>query len=223
LNEADIILLQEMDTDGAEKIAQRLNYNYIYYPATIHRRHNRDFGNSILSKWPISKEMKLILPHEHPINRQKRIAAVATIELAGYEVLTYSVHTETTLLPHQKRMDQVEWIAGSIPADRQHVIVGGDFNTAFSRCILETDRLMGDAGLKRASSFTRPTARIAPLGLLRFQLDHVFTRGWHVIDSGVVRVPYASDHFPVWVVLQPELTIEAVPAEQAQTDADWQS
>jgi len=201
LSDADILLLQEMDTIGAEQVARQLNYNYIYYPATVHRKHKRNFGNSILSKWRISQEQKLILPHKHPINRQKRIAAVATIHLADVEILTYSVHTETTLLPHQKRMDQVDWIASSIPPYWQHVIVGGDFNTAFPRCIVETERLMGEAGLRRASDATGPTVKVDPLGLLKFKLDHVFTRGLHVIDSGIVTGAQASDHYPVWVTL----------------------
>jgi endonuclease/exonuclease/phosphatase family metal-dependent hydrolase len=102
-------------------------------------------------------------------------------------------------------MQQVDWIASSIPPDWQHVIVGGDFNTAFAKCRFETQRLMEEAGLQRASEPTGPTVKVDPLGLLRFQLDHVFTRGLHVVDCGVVKGAQASDHFPVWVTLQLDL------------------
>jgi endonuclease/exonuclease/phosphatase family metal-dependent hydrolase len=205
LYDADIVLLQEMDTAGAERVARTLNYNYIYYPASLHGRHQRDFGNSIITKWPISQGQKIILPHHNPINRQKRIATVATIHLGIFDILTYSVHTETSWMPRQKRLDQIDSIASSIPPDWQHVIVGGDFNTAFQRCLVETERLFGEIGLQRASDSVGPTHRVARLGLLKFHLDHVFTKGLCVIDSGVIPQAVASDHYPVWLLLQPEL------------------
>lgn len=43
---ADIILLQEMDELGVELLAKDLGYNYVYYPASIHPRHKKKFGNA---------------------------------------------------------------------------------------------------------------------------------------------------------------------------------
>ena len=67
LQDADILLLQEMDASGVEQVAQNLGYDYIYYPASIHVRHGRDFGNAILSRWPISHPSKVILPNTFPM------------------------------------------------------------------------------------------------------------------------------------------------------------
>ncbi|HEX5809487.1 MAG TPA: endonuclease/exonuclease/phosphatase family protein, partial [Anaerolineales bacterium] len=60
--ELDIILLQEMDEAGTRQIAQKLDLNYVYFPAAIEPTYDRDFGNAILSRWPIVEAKKVILP-----------------------------------------------------------------------------------------------------------------------------------------------------------------
>ena len=56
LRGADVVLLQEMDADGTERIANALEMFWVYYPAAIHPKRGRDFGNAILSRWPIVAE-----------------------------------------------------------------------------------------------------------------------------------------------------------------------
>jgi hypothetical protein len=70
----DILLLQEVDEIETERIARALKQNYVYYPASVHTKHDKNFGNAILSNWPIKESEKLILPHENPKNGQIRIA-----------------------------------------------------------------------------------------------------------------------------------------------------
>ena len=43
LRDAHILLLQEMDEASVEQLAQALHYNYVYFPAAIHRRHRKNF------------------------------------------------------------------------------------------------------------------------------------------------------------------------------------
>jgi len=69
----DILLLQEVDEIETERIARALKYNYVYYPASVHTKHDKNFGNAILSSWTIKEVEKLILPHENPKNGQIRI------------------------------------------------------------------------------------------------------------------------------------------------------
>ena len=57
LSSADVILLQEMDEAGVEYIARNLNMDYVYYPACF-QRHQKNFGNAILAKWPLSNPQK---------------------------------------------------------------------------------------------------------------------------------------------------------------------
>src|SRR6185436_18131400 len=59
LRGADVIALQEMDAPGTAAIAEALGMNYVYYPASRHPKTGRDFGNAILSPWPIEASRKV--------------------------------------------------------------------------------------------------------------------------------------------------------------------
>jgi endonuclease/exonuclease/phosphatase (EEP) superfamily protein YafD len=199
LRGSDFFLLQEMDEFGTERIARELQCNFVYYPASMPKRTARNFGSAILSRWPLTNEEKLILPHKHPTNKQLRIAAKATAILPDREVTLYSVHTETYTVITRHRKAQIETIVNDIGAGENAVIVGGDFNTVSGRSIRRLKRLFGAIGLVRASSgagttvkkyYTRPSAA-----------DHIFTRGFAVKDRGSLHATMASDHFPVWVEL----------------------
>jgi endonuclease/exonuclease/phosphatase family metal-dependent hydrolase len=205
LARADIVLLQEMDEAGVELMAKQLGYNYVYYPASIHDRHNRTFGNAILSKWPIVDSAKILLPHHSPTNEQRRIAVRAVIEVGEREVLAYSVHTETIVLSAKKRGEQIDALVDDIKAQPQrHVVVGGDFNTFTQSSIDDLESTMAEAGLERISAGTGAT--VLSLGGFGFTLDHLFAKNMTLLDSGVWPDTSASDHAPVWAVLSPYLT-----------------
>lgn len=195
---ADIILLQEMDESGTEDIARALRCNFVYYPATV-SRHGRNFGNAILARWPLSDARKLILPELHPFNQVMRIAAGATVRIAGLDVMVYSVHTEIFTVSTAHRRSQVVAIVDDIGPGDSPVIVGGDFNTVTKRGInWITDRFAA-IGLSRKSAGVGPT--VARLGVKPSAADHIFTRGFCRVGRGKVEEAKASDHFPVWVQL----------------------
>ncbi len=74
----DILLLQEMDEPGLEQISRDLQLNYVYYPAAVESTYRKDFGNAVLSPWPIVEFAEIdpaahqfLKPHEarcHPGN-----------------------------------------------------------------------------------------------------------------------------------------------------------
>jgi endonuclease/exonuclease/phosphatase family metal-dependent hydrolase len=196
LKGADILLLQEMDEEGVEAIARALEYNYVYFPASVHSRHGRNFGNAILSKWPLANPAKLMLPHENPQNGQRRIATRAETTIGDEKLLVYSVHTETAVLGGEKRYEQVQAIVDDISDDPTHVLVGGDFNTLTDGEIAELEGQFVPAGLIRGSAGADPTVE---KGGVDFSLDHIFTKGGPVIGNGVWTESDASDHSPVWV------------------------
>jgi endonuclease/exonuclease/phosphatase family metal-dependent hydrolase len=200
--DADIILLQEMADDGVATIAQRLNYNFIYYPASIHYKHGKNYGNAILSKWPIKDYRKIVLPYEHPMNKQIRIAALATVVIGKFEILTYSVHTEMFWLGGKKKLDQVDSILRSVADHFEHVIIGGDFNTNTENGVRETEKLFTQAGFLRASKRVGATSKVDLLGLTDFELDHIFVKGLTPITCGKCEETQSSDHYPVWVTLR---------------------
>ena len=199
VRDPDILLLQEMDEHGTERVARALGHNYVYYPASVFPWTRRNFGNAILSKWSISEPGKILLPYRGWLNQQLRIATRATIAVNGVEVTTYSVHTETYTLPPPQRKAQVAAIVEDIGNGNGHVVVGGDFNTVSKRSIKRTMGQFADIDLVRATTGLGPTINI--LGLQPVALDHVFTRGLTVLGAGKVETIKASDHFPVWVEL----------------------
>jgi endonuclease/exonuclease/phosphatase family metal-dependent hydrolase len=200
LKDADIILLQEMDETGTEAIAQALGYNYVYYPASIHSRSDKNFGNAILAKWPIHAPEKIILPYKSPRNQEIRIAVKAIVTIDGMEIPTYSVHTETFWLGRQKRDAQVDALIESIDTNQPHIIVGGDFNTLTPKSVTELQDSFTEVGMERATEGIGYTAQYSAL---EFTLDHIFTKGMTVIDVGKSDDAEASDHLPIWAKLRP--------------------
>ena len=202
LRDADILLLQEMDNQGSDKIAQALEYNYIYYPALMNPRKNRYVGNAILTKWPICETAKILLPHENPVNKQRRIAVYATITINNQAINIYSVHIEPLWLSRSKRVDQVNALINHIlerDTPSPYIIVGGDFNTLMGSEIETFTRRFRTAGLERHTAGVGPTYNVFGV-----ELDHIYTKGMRAIVAGKVEKSKASNHFPVWVKLEKE-------------------
>src|SRR5687767_7224596 len=82
LREADVVLLQEMDHPGTRRVAQALGMAYVYYPGTFSLKTRRDFGNAVLSRWPVVEDSKILLPHLGLFGRLQRTATAATIQRA---------------------------------------------------------------------------------------------------------------------------------------------
>lgn len=194
----DVIMLQEMDETGTDKIAQTLSMDYVYYPASVHR-HNKNFGNAILTRWPITATQKLILPRRHPANHQMRLATKARIQVGETAVSIYCVHTEVYLTTRQYRRDQIEAIATDINNAGPHVIIGGDFNTVRRTSIQRLVDYFGELGFIRASKGVGPT--IKKMHVSPSAADHIFTRGMTVMGAGRQKETHGSDHYPIWVQL----------------------
>lgn len=212
LQGADILLLQEMDEAGVEAIARELKYNYVYFPASVHTHHDKNFGNAILAKWPMSAPAKVVLPHANPKNKQTRIASRAIVTVGETELLVYSVHTETFYLSGRKRAEQIGSLERDIGEEKATVIVGGDFNTFTPPGVAALERRLGQIGLTRVSKGSGPTFKY---GLLTFTVDHMLAKGVTVSEAGAWSQTEASDHFPVWVNL---LVDPAKAAQPGQPD-----
>lgn len=194
----DVVMLQEMDEMGTDRIAREMAMDYVYYPASIHK-HDHNFGNAVLSRWPIIRSQKLILPRHHPVNNQIRIAAKAKLDVGGTAVCVYCVHTEVYLTSRQYRRDQIEAITDDINNAGPHVIVGGDFNTVRRSSIRRLAEQFEQMGFIRASKGVGPTVkklRVSPSAA-----DHIFTRGMSVVQAGREKEVTGSDHYPIWVQL----------------------
>jgi endonuclease/exonuclease/phosphatase family metal-dependent hydrolase len=190
LQAADVIAMQEMHEVAVERVADALGMGYVYYPATLHSKHERNFGNAIFSRWPIVDDRKHVLPHLARFRRTQRIAVSGTIEVAGVPVRVFSIHLATMLdNPASAQRAQVRTILEEAePYER--VIIAGDLNG------------YGVGHEFVRGGFAWPTRNIGATMRL-WSVDHVFLRGMELTGSGtnvgVVRETRgASDHRPVW-------------------------
>jgi len=197
LKDADIIMLQEMHPEGTDRIAKALGYRYIYYPASV-RSNGDDFGNAVLTRWDIVGDQKVLLPHAHPVNGQRRIAVRTDIDINGHVVQAYSVHTETAWMGVEARVNQVRAVVASLDEEIRPAVIAGDFNTMEPAALPLFEDIFEDAGFERATDGVGHTCRA---GFFKFEFDHVFTRGVEIIRAGKVENAEASDHLPLWVEL----------------------
>ncbi|MEO6055467.1 MAG: endonuclease/exonuclease/phosphatase family protein [Gemmatimonadales bacterium] len=196
LRGADILALEEMDNVGVDRIARALQLNYVYYPSIIHPTDGRYFGPAILSRWPIERSWKLILPHEGKLRHQRRTATAAVVRVRGQAVRVYAVHLETPFrVSDAAREDQVRMVLDDASAFRGPVVIAGDFNS------------YGVGPVLVRHGFRWLTDRLDPT-ISFFSWDHIFVRGLapaRPASAGVVhQVRGASDHRPVWAVVGPE-------------------
>jgi len=195
LIDADIVVLQEMDPDGTRRIADALGMAWVYYPSAIHPKRGLDFGNAVLSRWPIVADRKLILPHIAGLRHAQRIATAVTVLVDSIPVRVYSAHlgTPSDIRP-SKRRDQARAIVADAAA-YPLVIVAGDMN---SHGIGKEFVTHGFFWPTEHNGFTTAV----------FNWDHVFLKGFapplvQQKPAGIVRDTLrTSDHDPVWAVAQ---------------------
>lgn len=189
LQGVDVLLLQEMDADGVRRIARALDMGFVYYPASRDLGNGRDFGNAVLSRWPIVDDAKILLPGIAPFGRRRRTATAATLQIGDVQLRVYSVHLGTLVNvgPVAQRLQFDVVLADA--ARYRHVVLGGDLNTS----------AVGGRAVDRG--FAWPT-KDGPPTLTWGRWDHIFFKG---LDGAgpeatgtVMDVRGASDHRPVW-------------------------
>jgi endonuclease/exonuclease/phosphatase family metal-dependent hydrolase len=166
---------------------------------------DEDRGNAILSTEALHELTAVELPFE----RQRRVAAAATIRLrtadgGEWPLRVVSAHFESTIparrlwvFAARARARQARGLLGALPADSP-VVVGGDFNTWFGFAD-SAYRILAAAVPDAAGADRRPT-----FGRW-FRLDHLFSRvpaGWRAV-GGRLDDRLGSDHFPLLARLRP--------------------
>jgi len=195
LQDADVLLLQEVNLKGVEAIAQKLHDNYVYYPAAYHRERREEYGNAILTKWPITDPEKLALPNWLPGWLESRNAAKTRISVGEREILVYSVHLDVFWMVPGWVKSQGEFLVEEASNEDAFVIQGGDYNTWNAGSIAVLEKEYSEAGLERLTTGTGYTFESS---VLKLTLDHIFSTEVNAYQSGVYRHTDASDHFPVW-------------------------
>jgi endonuclease/exonuclease/phosphatase family metal-dependent hydrolase len=206
LQGADLVALQEMDAPGTERIARALGMNAVYFPSGVHPKHDRDFGCALLSPWPLVEPRKLVLPHGARGSGLRRAATIATLVRGASRVRAYSVHLPSPLaISGGSRKQELRVLAQDALASADPVVILGDFN---SHDKLEELQREGLSWLTRKLG---STTRFKLLGIpiANMGYDHVVTKRLRLAAGddvlGIVSDNRgASDHRPIWAVLEGE-------------------
>ena len=194
LRDADVVLLQEMNAEGVAAVAKALRMNSAYFPATRQPGGGPDWGNAVLSPWPIEEPRKILLPHLGRVRRRGRIATSVLVRYRSSLVRVYSTHLGSLWdMGEASRRDQATRILDDADRNRDPVVVAGDFNSETVGQLFE------------ARGYCWPTRGVGPT-IHRFSVDHLFARGLcgapGAARGGVASdVKDASDHRPVWAIL----------------------
>ena len=202
--DADVVCLQEVRSFNRQQ-ARRFKYwpelgqaDYLapegYTPiyrtnaVTKHGEH----GNALLSRWPVLEQR-----HEDMSDHrlEQRGLLHVTLHLQSREVHVIVVHLGLLPGSRLRQTQQLhDFIEREVPADAP-LLVAGDFND-WGRAVA---RMMATVGLHTNEGKKHPTY---PSRLPLVQLDHVYARGLHRVNTQVPRGPIwgrMSDHLPLLV------------------------
>jgi endonuclease/exonuclease/phosphatase family metal-dependent hydrolase len=185
------VLLQEMNAPGTAHIAEALGLHWVYYPASRGTQDTSDFGNAVLSRWPIEVDGKLLLPHLGRGIHRARTATWAQVALPGGPIRVYSLHLGSPIgTSPGNRADQADTVVEDALKVEGPILVGGDFNSKSA------------AGRLAKRGFLWPTEN-AGGSRGSYSYDHVLARGFRAARAGVARgIQGVSDHRPVWAVIE---------------------
>jgi endonuclease/exonuclease/phosphatase family metal-dependent hydrolase len=199
---ADILMLQEMDLAGTERMSCALGRNFIYYPAALHPstgRPLRPFGVAVLSSWPIADDRKLPLS---PLSRRdgaRKTAMAATVAVAGRPVRVVNVHLQVGLSRESFLLELDEALVGATGTGSPEfpLIVAGDFNSNSDALLDALAERARSRGLTAALPRGVRTAAVGPVAM--WQLDHILFAGLEPAGTdAALRGPRkGSDHFPI--------------------------
>jgi endonuclease/exonuclease/phosphatase family metal-dependent hydrolase len=223
IGQAAIIGLQEVDrnkkrtayANTARLIAEELGLHYAWAaPPTAHGKEQQEeeTGVALLSVYPLTDVSRIVLPNEGPGGR-RRVALGATVMMGPTLVRAYSVHAETRTT-NEKRLQQFQAVLDDLARRDKtlRAVVLGDFNTITERDVRATSKLFTGAQFQTPFPDGESTWKTF---IIKLKLDWVWLRGLRALDYGIDRKIGLSDHWPLWVNVQPADAGEAMKAETA--------
>lgn len=226
LPRADVVALQEADRGTlraggrhvARELAAELKMNYVRAhvptPADVEPKDRKwwldfeermlrgeegDTGVALLSRLPLSDAARIELPWG-VCPWRPRLAVAASVPFGGRRLHVFNAHIDTHATVEGQLKQHRTILARAARTDEPTVLLG-DFNT------LDDEGRRAARGLLEAEGYTTPlptntaTWRSGPI---RHHFDWIFLRGARVLRWGVARVRGISDHWPVWVEIEPE-------------------
>ena len=195
----DLVALQEidvhnaragMDVNEAAVLGKLTGMNYHFTRAIYYR--GGEYGDAVLSKFPIVDSMDYHLPKIEGTNEETRSLCMIKVMLPGKKQIYFaSTHLGLT---KESRVLQAEKLSGIIKSLSLPLIIAGDFNaTPESETIKVLDSVL-TRSCKSGCPFTIPT--IHP----KHEIDYIMytpSDNFKVLNHETIAETYASDHLPV--------------------------
>jgi len=198
---ADIIGLQEVDNHWSERshfedqskwLGERLNMFYSYganldYGSIIPKKPRHQYGNLILSRYPILESKNYLLPKIG--NNEQRGVLETKIDVKGNHIMVYNTHLALT---QEERISQVEEILKIMAKSQGPKIFLGDFNaTPNSKEVQKVYVNYMDTLEGKDDEFTYPASKPVE------RIDYIFISK-EIENQGTQTIPtLASDHLPI--------------------------
>lgn len=226
LPRADVVALQEADRGTqraggrhvARELAAELKMNYVRAhvptPADVEpqgrkwwldfeermlRGEEGDTGVALLSRLPLSDAERIELPWG-TCPWRPRLAVAASVPFGGRRLHVYNAHIDTHATV-EGQLKQHRAVLALAARTAEPTVLLGDFNT------LDDEGRRAARELLEAEGYTTPLPTNTPTwrsGPILHHFDWIFVRGARVLRWGVARVRGISDHWPVWVEIEPE-------------------
>jgi endonuclease/exonuclease/phosphatase family metal-dependent hydrolase len=192
---AEIIALQEVERFSARTkfqdqigyIADKLSMQYVFGKSV--NILNGQYGNAILSKYPIEEYEVRELPSEG----EKRTLLKAGLNVFGNKISFYNTHLG---LKQGERDLQIEEIL-KITSDDKNFILAGDFNAKVDKLGAIAQALIDSASYENNDS----KVTFESEGLSE-RIDYIFASRVFEIKAYEVPVLNASNHYPVISILK---------------------
>jgi endonuclease/exonuclease/phosphatase family metal-dependent hydrolase len=196
--EPDLVALQEVDVetrrtggvDQALELAQLTGMHVLFGAAMPYQ--GGQYGNALLSKWPAAAMRNHALPFTQ--EREPR-AIIEARFIHPFTARILGTHLDIT---RPDRMSAVEALAGIAPPDdTTPAIFMGDLNDTPDSPVLEALRAQGWVSAVQGLT--------VPVKGPKRQIDYILVRPaarWRVVEQRVLDEQVASDHLPVFAVLE---------------------
>lgn len=226
LPRADVVALQEADSGTlraggrhvARELAAELKMRYVRahvptpqdvepkdrkwwldFEERMLRGEEGNTGVALLSRLPLSEPERVELPWD-TCPWRPRLAVAAAVPFGGSRLHVFNAHIDTHASV-EGQLRQHRTILALAARTSEPAVLLGDFNTLDDEGRRAARSLLEENGYATPLPTNTPTWRSGPI---RHHFDWIFVRGARVLRWGVARVRGISDHWPVWVEIEPE-------------------
>jgi len=197
----DILFLNEVDQGNprsgeqlqAKVIADALGMEYFFSPT----EGRTDYGNAVLSKFPIRESFGFTLPQPKWMLASKRGCAAAVIDVEGREILVMATHLG--LGGFQEVQVELREVYQVSKKKALPTIIGGDFNIEWFELNYAVPEIFED--FVSVNHHLGIDLHTIPSNNPGSQIDYILVTSHFVIRHAYTVSSLASDHLPVIAVV----------------------